>query len=165
MTKLRIAFASSLLLTTCGCALFVPAFDRTIAGRDASRQIGAKHGRRPLTIGMSGKPDVLRVLGEPDRRSIDDRQWYYFWRVRNGTWIQPFIGTFDQNGWRTLELQFRPDGQLFKSNLFKRDGDPMDNDPGLPALPRDVEFSTAENWQYQLREFDVHNRNRVSASP
>ena len=159
---LLVVLLSSLPLA--GGCVFVPAFNATVAGRDHSRDIGSTPGRRLLTVGASRQHDVLRVLGDPDLVSPHARRWYYFWRVRNGTWVSAILmAVYHQTGWRTLELQFDDAGVLVTAAVFARDGDvAYKHNPAMPALPVDALDLWSQGWKAVARKYDIGNQYRTA---
>ena len=138
-----------------GC-LFIPTFNRTLEGTDASAKVGDAKSRKPLRVGSATRDDVIRLLGAPQHISEDGSVVAYTWKVLNGVWVWPLCFTAEnEEGARALILRFDQANMLRGFSISSRDGNIVyPNHVGRAPLPdelRSARTMPAENTGGALR--------------
>jgi outer membrane protein assembly factor BamE (lipoprotein component of BamABCDE complex) len=93
-----------------GC-IVIPTFNRTVAGKDVSKQIGSPDSEAPIKFGVSRRDDVRRALGEPLHTSADGRFWVYSWTKLRKVTVWPLCFMADEDAYSSaLTLEFEENG-------------------------------------------------------
>jgi outer membrane protein assembly factor BamE (lipoprotein component of BamABCDE complex) len=133
--------------TLSGC-LFIPAFNPTIEGRNAAKEVGDAGSRTPIQVGRATRADVLRTLGHPWQTNEAGTKWMYEWSVRNGLVVWPLcFQAYPQDGKRTLVLEFGPDDRVRSFEVLAIDGNLMHDGPYEAPVPADVRQERQARWR------------------
>jgi hypothetical protein len=121
---LPLALAAVGVWLLAGC-VYIPVFGPTVEGKNASKSVGSNASRKPIRAGRATHADVVRVLGEPQAKTADDRVLAYTWVIRNGYAVWPLcFGGYPVNGSRTLVLRF-DERHLLRSFEVLKMNDPV----------------------------------------
>ncbi len=133
-----------------GC-IYVPMFNHTIGGKDATKYVGPSDSNAKLRVGLSSRSAVIRVLGKPFFATDDHRYVVYSWRKRKSSQIWPLCFTIanDDTAY-AMTLEFDALNQLVASRVEHRDPSYylFGVSGAKPFAPTDV-IMHQRLWQYR----------------
>ncbi|MEA2734173.1 MAG: hypothetical protein QOE14_624 [Humisphaera sp.] len=100
-----------------GC-LYIPMFNATVGGKEATRYVGESGSGKPLERDLSTSHDVRRMLGNPHFATTDGRFLVYSWLKRKGVMIYPqcFAAEPEDRSF-ALTFEFDRDGVLRETQI------------------------------------------------
>jgi hypothetical protein len=100
-----------------GC-IYVPTFNATIGGKDATKAVGLVGSTKRLLTGMSTRVIVRRVLGEPYFATSDGRFMVYSWKRQKGLVVWPLCFAAEPEAKAfAMTLEFGSDGVMTAFDL------------------------------------------------
>ena len=128
-----------------GC-IYVPTFNVTVSGKDATKSVGATGSGKKLQPGRGTRENVQQVLGKPYFATSDGRFWVYSWERRKGIQVWPlcFTGGPEDDSF-AMTLEFGADGVMRDFELEQ-------------GLKRGYLFSVADADQFVPTRVMIHQR-------
>ncbi|MBV8779753.1 MAG: hypothetical protein JO353_00015 [Phycisphaerae bacterium] len=98
------------LIVVEGC-IYIPTFNATVRGKNATNIVGSAQSDRPLRVGMATLRQVRNALGLQYWSATTKNSYSYMWEVQNGLWVGPLC-YIPQHGVRTMTFEFDDSGIL-----------------------------------------------------
>jgi outer membrane protein assembly factor BamE (lipoprotein component of BamABCDE complex) len=154
-----------------GC-LYIPTFNATVHGPDASESVGGEGSTKPLKPGAT-RDAVQRVLGKPYFATSDGRYWVYSWEKRKGILVWPLcFSAKPEDRAYALTLEFKDndivhDFMLEQGHATVYLWDVRNEDRFVPprVMVHQMELKIARDHPEMLEEFRATTRRTMPQVP